>query len=720
MHESATQHEPASRPALRAELPEWLILTAVCAVVVTRLFADMAIAAPTARLCEGAVIVLAGIYLASALGRGSLDAPRLRMLVPGAAFCLLALASVRWADHRYAAWAGCLHFLGCGLVFVLVASLARSAARRRFVVGAVVATVTVAAGLGIDQYVVGLDQAQRLASAEVVPSELEVNLRGRFHDRRAFGPFDTPNALAGLMVLAFPLAVVEAVSVLRRLKRAVLLAVLAAFGAALVLTFSKAGWLAFGAVAAAFGLWLSVRRRRRVLTAALGLVVALAVVLSALGLTGALPGLGLRRYVWSASARVGYWQAGVRMISERPVLGVGVGNFADHFFRHKSVTGEETRFAHNDYLQVTAELGVLGLAAFAAFLAAWAWCAWPHLGARAGKQTRAPRLEHVLGLWAAGAGAAFLFLAGPAHALHPLVLVYILPGWLVVAAAGWPTPCPESGRCEPFDDTGMRAAAFFGAAGVLAHSFVDFHLYSRGLAFALWAVMALAVGQPGMRTYMLGTTRRRLVALAALCAMLAVCWPPLLRSVRSEASLARAESARKRQDWAAYTAALVHAAEAAADNPVPRAKLGLLMQAAARQAGDIDQRRAVLAEAAAHVREAIKLRPTWAAYHKWLADIHDDAAQGDAWALDDALPHAAKAVELYPNQTQYRVALGSLYDRLDRPADALVHYRAALAIDAAVRRADGPESMKLKPAERETLEAKCAKLSRSAAAGSSP
>ena len=707
----------------RSETVDWAILACVCAVVITRVFSDMAMNAPVSLLCEGAMIVLAGVYVAAGVGRARLEAPALKVLIPIAAFCIVGLVSVQIACHKYAAWSAFLHFLGCLLVFALVAGLARTGSRRRFVVAALVATAAVAAGLGIDQYVVGLDKAEQFADAGTEaggPSELEANLRGRFHDRRAFGPLDTPNALAGFLVLVFPLVLVEAMSALRRLKRVVLCAVAAALAAALVLTFSKAGWLVFGASAAAFGLWTSIRRRRRRATAALAVVVALAAALTALGITGVLPGLGLRRYVWSASARVGYWQATARMIAGRPVMGVGLGNFADHFFLHKTIAGEETRFAHNDYLQIAAETGLLGLAAFAALLAAWCWCALPRLRPQREKAGKPPRLEHVLGLWAAAAGIAFLFLVGPARALHPLLLAYVLPAWLVVAAGGWPTPLPDSGRCEPFDDTGMRAAAFFGAAGVLAHSAVDFHLYSGGLSFALWAVMALAIGPRGMRTYHVGTTARRVASLAALCLGLVLCWPPLVRSVRSESSLMRAEAARREPDWPAYMAEIVHAADAAPENPTPRAKLGLLMQVAARQAEDKGQKRLMFRDAAAHLLEAIELRPAWAAYQRWLADLYEEAAQGDSWALEDALPHARKAVELYPHQTRYRVALGRLYERLDQPGDAQAQYEAALDIDAAVTRADGPACMRLKQAEREAIKSKRAKLPQPVGTGSSP
>ena len=690
------QHQTSAAP--EPAVADWMMLAGVCTVIVLRVFSDMSLALPTAIVCEGAMIVLAGAYVCVGVGRGRLAGPALKLLLPVGAFTLVMFVSALRAAHRYAAWGAFLHFVSCLLVFVLLVGLAGTVARRRFVVAVLMGTIAIAAGLGIDQYFVGIDKTQEMKdadSARALPKDLAVNLRGRFHDRRAFGPFDVPNALAGFVTLMFPLAMVGLLVRVRRkadhLSKAVLALLLIALVAALILSFSKAGWLVFAGVMCASVLWLvrDKMARRTVLA-----VVVAAVLLVTLGGPGL---LGLHRYLWSASARVGYWQAGAGMIAEGPVLGVGIGNFAEHFFRHRTITGEETRFAHNDYLQIAAETGVLGLAAFAALLASWFWLSRPRPEGAVDDGDAPP---FGAGLLVATGVVAFLLLARPAGALHPLLLVPIVPGWLLVAVAGWQDPSEADDKRE---NVLLSAAALFGAIGVLVHCLVDFHLYSRGLSFPLWAVMALATGRGGVRTYPLGTVPRRATALTGLCLVLVVCWPPCLRALRCESLLLQAEAAQTRQDWPGYMQKVIAAAEAAPQNPVPRAKLGLFMQAGARQIDDKTERLRVWRDAARHLRQAAKLRPTWAAYQVWLADLYEESSGGDERLLSAALSAAEHAVELYPNQTHYRVDLGRLYERLGEQDDAVVHYGIALDIDAAVRDADGPASMRLSESVRSEL-----------------
>ncbi len=77
-----------------------------------------------------------------------------------------------------------------------------------------------------------------------------------------------------------------------------------------------------------------------------------------------------------AKGRIAVWQVALAMIRERPLLGQGVGQAPVEFERLRSAAGIESlprdaRLSpHNTYLLVTAELGLLGLAAFFLMLVA--------------------------------------------------------------------------------------------------------------------------------------------------------------------------------------------------------------------------------------------------------------------------------------------------------------------------------------------------------------
>ncbi len=62
------------------------------------------------------------------------------------------------------------------------------------------------------------------------------------------------------------------------------------------------------------------------------------------------------------------WQAAIGMIRDRPLLGHGVNTFMANYLAYWVGGERQPRYAHNCYLQVAAETGLLGLAAFVALL----------------------------------------------------------------------------------------------------------------------------------------------------------------------------------------------------------------------------------------------------------------------------------------------------------------------------------------------------------------
>jgi O-antigen ligase len=82
--------------------------------------------------------------------------------------------------------------------------------------------------------------------------------------------------------------------------------------------------------------------------------------------------------------RATIWQVGWRMVEDRPVTGVGVGNFRTAAPHHALETGASGRseqvidrpqVSHNAYLQVLSELGVVGLALYLGVIAFSIACA---------------------------------------------------------------------------------------------------------------------------------------------------------------------------------------------------------------------------------------------------------------------------------------------------------------------------------------------------------
>jgi putative inorganic carbon (HCO3(-)) transporter len=58
------------------------------------------------------------------------------------------------------------------------------------------------------------------------------------------------------------------------------------------------------------------------------------------------------------------WQGGWDMFLARPILGHGLGTFMHNFINYRPQGYEEIVYAHNCFLQMAAEIGVIGLATF--------------------------------------------------------------------------------------------------------------------------------------------------------------------------------------------------------------------------------------------------------------------------------------------------------------------------------------------------------------------
>ena len=193
-----------------------------------------------------------------------------------------------------------------------------------------------------------------------------------------FGPYVNRHHFAGYMelTLAIPLGLLFAGAVGR--ERTPLYAFAAAIMAvALVMTNSRGGIISMAAeifflAVVAFAL----RRRRsegegrgaRVRAAAAGAALALVLVFAAL--LGSLYFGGedaLSRLVGTVNAadpttgRSHFWRGTLEMIKDHPLLGVGLGAFSDAYPRYDTGGGTyRLEQAHNDYLQILSDAGIVG------------------------------------------------------------------------------------------------------------------------------------------------------------------------------------------------------------------------------------------------------------------------------------------------------------------------------------------------------------------------
>lgn len=173
------------------------------------------------------------------------------------------------------------------------------------------------------------------------------------------GLFDNPNDLALYLVTSAPIALCLALGRRGLIKQLVYGLAAVVIGAAIVLTFSRGGFL--GLLAASGVLAWKLARKHRALVVVLTVVVAAVFVAAAPGEYGnRLSSIFGGDATGSAGARTALFWRSVLVSLRYPIFGVGLGNF--HF---KSI---QEQVSHNSYTQIAAEMGMAALAVYCLFM----------------------------------------------------------------------------------------------------------------------------------------------------------------------------------------------------------------------------------------------------------------------------------------------------------------------------------------------------------------
>jgi O-antigen ligase len=211
---------------------------------------------------------------------------------------------------------------------------------------------------------------------------------------RAYGTFEQPNPFAGFIGLGLPIVLAltayYGVGLLRKMPVAMRLRHFARWiacgivalmlAAALYLSFSRGAWL--GAVAAIGAMLVFAPRR---LWIGIGLMTIALALLIGLSSAGLLPvainerladagelfqfrdvrGAAINDANYALIERLARWQAALNMLTDQPWTGVGFGNYQAVYEQYRLLNWPTPLgHAHNIYLNVAAETGLPGLAAY--------------------------------------------------------------------------------------------------------------------------------------------------------------------------------------------------------------------------------------------------------------------------------------------------------------------------------------------------------------------
>jgi O-antigen ligase len=184
-----------------------------------------------------------------------------------------------------------------------------------------------------------------------------------------YGPYVNHNHYAGLMEMLTPIPLVFAFSRYAQGKKKWAAAAAAAFmGASIFLSGSRGGMAAFAVQIAIFFVFLFRERTQNRIALLMGafLLIALASVawIGGSDVSSRISTLADYKHPdLNADIRLKIDRDAMRMISARPLLGWGLGTFADVYPQFRSFyTNSLVNEAHNDYLQTLIETGIMGFA----------------------------------------------------------------------------------------------------------------------------------------------------------------------------------------------------------------------------------------------------------------------------------------------------------------------------------------------------------------------
>jgi putative inorganic carbon (HCO3(-)) transporter len=220
---------------------------------------------------------------------------------------------------------------------------------------------------------------------------------------RAFGTFGQPNPFGGFMGLLAPIAVMTTLGYAirfwksrRNLDFGLLLFYLSAsllLFAGIIISWSRGAWL--GVVVSLTVMFMALPRKT---IRGVGLSCASILLISILWMTGALPqsvvarisssteeffafedvrGVDISPENYPVVERLAHWQAALNMTRANPWLGVGLGSYEVAYPDYRLINWDEPLgHAHNYYLNILAEGGIIGLVAYGSVWFLIIWINW--------------------------------------------------------------------------------------------------------------------------------------------------------------------------------------------------------------------------------------------------------------------------------------------------------------------------------------------------------
>ena len=262
-------------------------------------------------------------------------------------FLLTGALSIPLAINPFTAWNNFSGvFIRCLVIFIVIVNVVRTEARfKGLLLVALVTAIWLSLG-AIDDYRLGLTTVEGY------------RVRGR-----GDAIFGNPNDMALYLVSIVPITLALGLSARTLIRKAIYFASAILIVAAIMLTYSRAGFLGL-IVALAFFAWRAAPRRKvQILLASCFMAAILLMIFPSYAVRLASIFFPSLDPVGSSDARRGELFRSLYIAIRHPLFGIGMGNYASEI----SYIGKVT---HNSYTQVAAEMGVAALVFYTSFIVA--------------------------------------------------------------------------------------------------------------------------------------------------------------------------------------------------------------------------------------------------------------------------------------------------------------------------------------------------------------
>lgn len=228
-----------------------------------------------------------------------------------------------------------LYKYATGILLFCVSFSLSDKQKNRFILYITVAGLVISV-LAIYQYLFGFQHLLTYVAKKSIVDPFTLDYISR---RRSFFPFVTPNTLAGYLAMVIPLSLIYKNRLWFIIPMALALFLTKSLGALLSIFLGLTLYL-----------YLRGKLKKKGIFFLSGSLIIIGLVLISRFATQKLH----TQPIFSVAMRLNYWQDTLKIINLHPLVGVGLGNFNLVY----------SRYAHNSYLQIWVEMGILGIISF--------------------------------------------------------------------------------------------------------------------------------------------------------------------------------------------------------------------------------------------------------------------------------------------------------------------------------------------------------------------